>query len=151
METGRKAKLLRPKVLGYAAVLLVAVGLLAWSMGHQAPYDMSIAQVRQPVFVQLSDGRIQNRYEIKLNNKTSKPLELSFSLVGLKGAELDMRFEQVRLEPEQRLRLMAAVRLASTEAEHHTVEYAIRAVPQNAPDLPVIDQPAVFYLPGSAR
>jgi len=38
-----------------------AMGLLGWSMGHQAPYDLTVAQVRQPIFVRLSDGRIQNR------------------------------------------------------------------------------------------
>jgi hypothetical protein len=86
-----------------------------------------------------------------LNNKTSKPLELRFSVVGLEGSELDMKFEQVRLDPEQRLRLMAAVRMPEHAAKHHTLEYKIRAEPQNAPELPVIEQPAVFYLPGSAR
>ncbi len=150
-ETGHKVRLLRPKVLAYASVLLVAVGLLGWSMSNQAPYDMTIAQVRKPIFVQLSDGRIQNRYEIKLNNKTSGPLELDFSLIGLEGAELEMKFDHVRLEPEQRLRLMAAVRLKAGDAEQQTLKYAIRAAPRNAPELPVIEHAAVFYLPGAAR
>ena len=39
--------LLRPKVIGYAAVLLVlAVGLLAWSVAEQAAFDISVQQVR---------------------------------------------------------------------------------------------------------
>ncbi|MEE4247730.1 MAG: cytochrome c oxidase accessory protein CcoG, partial [Kangiellaceae bacterium] len=113
VETGKRARLLRPKVIGYAAVLLLAVGLLAWSVMQQAAFDFTVAQVRQPIFVQLSDGRIQNSYEIKINNKTSHSLAVRFRATGLpKDAELDMgHFQQVELHPEQRLRLAAKVRL----------------------------------------
>ena len=149
-ETGSRARLLRPKVVGYAAVLVVAIGLLVWSMGHQAPYDLTVAQVRQPVYVTLSDGRIQNSYEIKLNNKTTRPLTLEFELDGLPDGELDMgHFAQVTLEPQQRLRVLARVKLAPDAGKGHTREYLLRAVPQAAPDMPVIEQPAVFYLPGA--
>jgi cytochrome c oxidase accessory protein FixG len=151
-RTGTRARLLRPKVLGYAAVLAVAVGLLVWSMGHQAPYDLSVAQVRQPVYVTLSDGRIQNSYEIKLNNKTTRELTLSFELAGLPGAELDMgHFPQVTLAPQQRLRVLARVKLSPAASSGHTRDYLLRAVPQDAAELPVIEQPAVFYLPGGGQ
>ena len=59
-------------------------------MSHQAAFDLSLAQVREPIFVQLSDGRIQNGYEIKVNNKTNRRLMLRFRAEGLPaGAELD--------------------------------------------------------------
>jgi cytochrome c oxidase accessory protein FixG len=149
-RTGQRARLLRPKVVGYAAVLVAALGLLAWSMGHQAPYDLTVAQVRQPVYVTLSDGRIQNSYEIKLNNKTTRELTLAFELAGLPGAELDMgHFPRVTLEPQQRLRVLARVKLRPDAAGGgHTRDYVLRTLPQGASDLPVIEQPAVFYLPG---
>jgi len=147
-ETGTRARLLRPKVIAYAAVLAVAVGLLGWSMGHQAPYDLTVAQVRQPIFVRLSDGRIQNSYELKLNNKTPRPLTLSFRLEGLPGAKLDMgNFSTVTLQPEQRLRLQAHVRLHPKVFDGRTREYWFRAVPQGDTALPPLDHPAVFYVP----
>jgi cytochrome c oxidase accessory protein FixG len=151
-EGGRRASWLRPKVLGYGAVLLLAVGLLGWSMGHQAPYDMTVRQVRQPVFVMLSDGRIQNSYELKINNKTREPLELRFAIDGLPGAELDMgRFDRVTVEPQKRLRLLARVRLATPGSAEHTREFVLRAVPDQPQGLPAIDQRTAFYLPGFVR
>ena len=148
-ETGQQARLLRPKVIGYAAVLVLAVGLLAWSVSHQAAFDLSVAQVREPIFVQLSDGRIQNSYEIKVNNKTNRTLTLRFRAEGLPaGAELDFgRFNEVDMNPEQRLRLAAKVRLLPNALDGQSHPFELVAEPQNRPELTAVTQPSVFFVP----
>jgi cytochrome c oxidase accessory protein FixG len=148
-QTGERSRWLRPKVVGYASVLVLAVGLLAWSVSNQAPYDMTIAQVRQPIYVQLSDGRIQNSYEIKVNNKTPRTLVLRFRADGLPGqAELDMgRFDEVRLQPEQRLRIAARVKAVPTQFDGRSHPFVLSALPQNDPELPSISHPSVFFVP----
>jgi cytochrome c oxidase accessory protein FixG len=148
-QGGEKARLLRPKVIGYASVLLLAVGLLGWSVAHQAPFDLTVAQVRDPIFVQLSDGRIQNSYEIKVNNKTTSTLVLAFDTNGLPaGAELDMgRFEQISLQPEQRLRLAARVRLTPEVFDGQSHPFVLTARPVNETAISPVDHPSVFFVP----
>ncbi len=144
-----KPRLIRPKVLGYASVLVLAIGLLVWSIRQQAPFDLSVSQVRQPIFVRLSDGRVQNSYEIKINNKMSRPIELSFSLQGLEGAELDMgAFEQIRLEPQQRLRLTGRVKMHPSGLARQNQSFVIVAAPQSA-ELPTLQYSSAFYAPKS--
>jgi polyferredoxin len=149
VATGEQVRLLRPKVVGYAGILVMAVGLLAWSISQQAAYDLTVAQVREPIFVQLSDGRIQNSYEIKINNKTNKSLMLRFRTANLpEGAELDMgHFSEIELHPEQRLRLAAKVRLAPVEFDGQSHPFELIAEPQNAPDLAPLSHPSVFFVP----
>ncbi len=149
VATGHKARLLRPKVIGYAAVLLVAIGLLGWSVSQQAAFDLAVAQVRQPIYVQLSDGRIQNSYEIKVNNKTNKTLRLRFAVRGLPpSAELDMgRFSEVSLQPEQRLRLAANVRLTPETFDGRSHPFDLVAEPLGAPELAALAHPSVFFVP----
>jgi len=148
-QGGERVRLLRPKVIGYASVLVLAIGLLGWSISHQAPFDLSVAQVREPIFVQLSDGRIQNTYEIKINNKTSKPLVLQFQVDGLPPrAELDMgRFDRVALDPGQRLRLAAKVRALPERFDGQSHPFVWSAQPLNDAALPVVDHPSVFFVP----
>jgi cytochrome c oxidase accessory protein FixG len=149
LETGVKTKVMRPKVIAYGLVLLAVIGVLGWSVTQQAPYDLAVAQVRQPIYVQLSDGRIQNSYELKLNNKTTEPMVLRFAIDGLDGAELDMgRFDQVELEPGQHLRLQAKVKLPPAGLTGGTHAYLIRVKPVNGGALPMVESEAVFYLPG---
>jgi cytochrome c oxidase accessory protein FixG len=148
-EGGRRARWLRPKVIGYAAVLMLAVGLLGWSVSHQAPFDLTVSQVRQPIFTQLSDGRIQNSYEIKVNNKTDHTLTLEFRANGLPpGSDLDLgRFSRIDLHPEQRLRLAAKVRLMPTEFDGHSHPFELVAVPLGDDALQPVSHPSVFYVP----
>ena len=148
-DTGKQARLLRPKVIGYAAVLMLAIGLLGWSVSHQAAFDLTVAQVRQPIYVQLSDGRIQNSYEIKVNNKTDRTLTMRVRAEGLPaGAELDLgRFSEVDLHPEQRLRLQAKVRAMPTEFDGHSHPFDLIAVPDAVSGLQPLSHPSVFYVP----
>ena len=149
-EEGRRARLLRPKVIGYFLVLLVIIGALAWNVSHQQLFDLSVAQERQPLFVMLSDGRIQNSYEFKMNNKTGGPLELEFEIVGLEGAELDLgSFSHVALSPDQRLRLRAHVKHEAPIGPAGSTTFRIRAMPTNRSDLQPFEKDAVFSWPGS--
>jgi len=148
LETGEKTRLLRPKVIAYALALLAAIGVLVWSVAQQAPYDLIVSQVRQPIYVRLSDGSIQNSYEIKLNNKTTEPMTLNFAIQGLDGAELDMgRFSTVELGPGHHLRLQAKVKLSPEGRTGGTYNYRIHVLPEAPADLPQVDANAVFYLP----
>lgn len=148
-EEGSRARLLRPKVLGYFLVLLVIVAALAWNVSHQQLFDLSVAQERQPLYVTLSDGRIQNSYEFKMNNKTGGPLELEFEVVGLSGAELDLgNFSHVELAPDQRLRLRAHIKYDPEAEGAGSQQFSIRAVPVNRPDLQPFEKGAVFSWPG---
>jgi cytochrome c oxidase accessory protein FixG len=148
VREGKRARLLRPKVIGYFAVLMVIVTALVWSVSHQKEFDMTVSQVRQPLFVMLSDGRIQNSYEIKMNNKTGADLKLAFSLEGLPGAELDMgKFQVITMSPEQRLRLTARVRAAPESVTGGSHSFIFHATVLDREDLQDFVQNAVFTTP----
>jgi polyferredoxin len=112
-------------------------------------FDLSVAQVREPIFVRLSDGRIQNSYEIKVNNKTNRTLTLRFRAEGLPpGAELDFgRFNEIDMYPEQRLRLAAKVRLLPNAFDGQSHSFELFAERQNRPDLAPVTHPGVFFVP----
>ena len=149
-DGGKPARLLRPKVIGYFLVLLVIVAALVWNVSHQQLFDLSVAQERQPLHVTLSDGRIQNSYEFKMNNKTGGPLELEFGIIGLEGAELDLgKFSHIKLAPDQRLRLRAHIKHDPPAGEAGSQTFRIRAIPTNRTDLQPFEKDAVFTWPGS--
>lgn len=144
---GGKTRLLKPKTLGYGVALLSAVALLAWSVGHRAEVEMTVRQVRQPLAVTLSDGRIQNRYEVKVNNKTSEPLVYRLGIRGLEGAELDAgRLQEFEVGPEHSVQIVARVRLApaGTYSGAEDFYFVVEPVSGNAERL---EWQSVFYVP----
>ena len=109
---GKKTQLLKPKNIGYALTLIATIILLVWSVATRSDIEMLVQQIRQPLYVTLSDGRVQNRYDIKINNKTTHAVKYRISLEGLKDAELDMgKFREINLAAEHSIKLVAKVRM----------------------------------------
>jgi cytochrome c oxidase accessory protein FixG len=109
---GRPTRRLKLKNLAYGLVLLAAVVALAWNIGTREPLELTVHQVRQPLAVRLSDGSVQNRYEIKLQNKTDDAMALTIDSQGLPGAQLDLGGHgQLQLTPGEHVMLQAKVRL----------------------------------------
>ena len=147
---GLHSRLLKPKSIAYAVVLLAVSGLLLWSVGHQSALEFSIIQVRQPLFVRLSDGRIQNSYELRLENKTSKTIPLAVMMDGLAGAELDLgKLAAIELPPQRSLKILARVRWQPGHRIKGARAFHFNLIPQNDSELGMINGNASFYLPGS--
>ncbi|MBU2992484.1 cytochrome c oxidase accessory protein CcoG [Octadecabacter sp. 1_MG-2023] len=86
--------ILRPRTLIYSTLWsIVGIGLVV-ALFIRTDIDMTVAPVRNPVYVTLSDGTIRNVYEVRLRNKhgEERPFELSLNseaplLVSLQGQE----------------------------------------------------------------
>lgn len=125
---GGKTNYFNFKNVGYAVALLISAVLLVWSVIHRDLMQVAINQVRQPLFVQLSDGRIKNSYEIKIDNKTSKRVEYKVAIRGLDAAVVDMgHIEHIVVEPEKRMRVLVHVKvpLEKLTSEKHGFQFVI--------------------------
>ena len=89
-DQGRKTRILKPKTTGYAFILIFVAASLIWGLSARSDIEVSVRQVRQPLFVVLSDGHIQNRYDLKINNKTDDEMVLSVSIRNLEYAEMNL-------------------------------------------------------------
>jgi len=72
---------LRPRTLLYTALwALVGLGLL-FALFIRSDIDMTVAPVRDPIFVTMSDGTIRNAYDIRLRNKhgEERPFRMTVS------------------------------------------------------------------------
>jgi cytochrome c oxidase accessory protein FixG len=74
--------ILRPRTILYTALWsLVGVGLV-FALFIRQDIEMSVAPVRNPTFVTLSDGSIRNTYDVRLLNKTGDARPFRMSVTG---------------------------------------------------------------------
>lgn len=145
-EEGR-TRILKPKTIGYGVILLAAAAALAWNIVSTVGLDVAAIQVRQPLFVVLSDGRIQNSYEIKLNNLTEAPQRVEIALEGLPEAELDLgQIGDLVLDPQQRLRIRARVRMPREPGVAQVPFRFVVRTPENE-SIPPLRADAYFSMP----
>ena len=100
-------------------------------MSGQKKVDATVSQVRNPLFVMLSDGRIQNSYHVKMENKTMSPAKFVVGLEGLDGAELDMgQIPDFTLAAEDSQRIMVKVKKPVSKNELNNQEFRFVFTPQ---------------------
>ena len=145
---GEKTRLFKAKNIGYAAVLLVTIIALVWSIATRTDIEMLVSQIRQPLSVTLSDGRVQNRYDIKINNKTTKPVVYRISIQGLEGAELDVgKFTEVHLPAQHSVKLNAKVRVSPQTVSKSRTEFNFVITLVDSKVETKVVQKNFFYIP----
>jgi cytochrome c oxidase accessory protein FixG len=145
---GGKTRFLKWKSVGYGIAISIVAGLTIWSMLNQAPMDMHVLKMRQPLYVTLSSGEIQNSYEIKVNNKTNREVKVRLEAKGLDGATVDFgRFEEVTIKPEKNIRIMARLKMKPAPGLPKQQNVTFRAIPLGHDDLSAVEFEAQFFLP----
>ena len=120
--------ILRPRTILYTSLWsLVGLGLL-FALFIRADIDLTVAPVRNPTFVTLSDGSVRNTYEVRLRNKhgETRPFTLSVSdndavqleLEGTADATVEVGANAQRL---QRVYLIAPAGSPAAQAERSDV------------------------------
>ncbi len=71
-----------PRTLVYIGIILIAFGGIVYGLTHLGSMTLKVLPERQPLFVRLSDGSIQNKYEFKVLNKTDKDVYVTVTAKG---------------------------------------------------------------------
>lgn len=71
-----------PRTLVYLGIILLAMGGIVYGLTHLGSMALKVLPERQPLFVQMSDGAIQNKYAFKVLNKTPNDLHVKVSAEG---------------------------------------------------------------------
>jgi len=76
------AHVLRPRTMLYTALWsLIGVGLVV-ALFVRSDIDLTVAPIRNPTFVTLSDGTIRNAYDLRLRNKHGEDRPFRVTLTG---------------------------------------------------------------------
>lgn len=87
---GRAARILRPRVIVYGALLLALVGGTLWSMTHRLPLRAELIRDRNALYRELPDGLIENVYTMKITNMDDAPHRYTLTVVGDAPAVIEL-------------------------------------------------------------
>ncbi|MFP4561246.1 MAG: cytochrome c oxidase accessory protein CcoG [Thiohalorhabdus sp.] len=149
---GGKTRFLRPKILGYAGVLLAATAALGYSIATQSLMDLNVAKVRNPNYILEPDGRIKNVYELRVNNKDQESHRYQLSMEGLAGAEYEFQggFQELTVDSGANQTVRAYVWVDPERLENPRTHFTFRAVRSDDPgdgEPESSEASALFYAP----
>jgi cytochrome c oxidase accessory protein FixG len=77
---GGKTHWLRPRLIGYAAMLAVMIGAFVWALAERPLISLDVTRDRG-LFRENAVGQIENIYSLKIINKTQQPRSYAIALV----------------------------------------------------------------------
>jgi cytochrome c oxidase accessory protein FixG len=112
-------RLVRPRTLLYAAVIVAVGAIMLWSLAARSLSGINVLHDRNPEFVLLSDGGIRNAYTLRILNKHPDQRRFVVSFLGPTDARLEVigaergadGREVVEVGPDQSRELRAVVSL----------------------------------------
>lgn len=78
----------RPRVWVYGGILLLAWVGIIFGFSTMSAIELKVLHERAPLFSRMSDGSIQNKFTLKLLNKSPEDLSIRITAVGPKNLEL---------------------------------------------------------------
>ncbi|MFT5277034.1 MAG: cytochrome c oxidase accessory protein FixG [Glaciecola sp.] len=85
--SGGTTKVFRPKLIGYAVVLLIMTTLLVLDIYTRVPLEIDIIKDRNSLYRETNQGLIENVYTLKLLNKAQQDRTFKVSISGIEGAQ----------------------------------------------------------------
>jgi cytochrome c oxidase accessory protein FixG len=91
-----KLKLLRPRTIIYASLLVLVGAVMLVTLLGRADFILAVQQDRAPLYVTLSDGNLRNGYTVKVTNKTHGTADLRLFVEGVDQALMFQAGETAR-------------------------------------------------------
>ena len=101
--SGKKVRLLRPKVLGYVLVTLVIMAVMVVQIHTRQELELDVVRDRNSLYRETSMGLIENTYTLVLMNKSQSAMRVNIQVSGLAYQAL-VGVSEVELAPGELLR-----------------------------------------------
>jgi cytochrome c oxidase accessory protein FixG len=85
---GKATRVLRPRVLVYSALLLLAGGALVYSLLTRMPLILDVIRDRNALYREVRGDRVENTFALKVINLDDKPHRYLLTAEGMQGLEL---------------------------------------------------------------
>ena len=145
------ARIFRPRVLVYSAVLLAICGGLVASLALRAPMRVDVVRDRGTLARLVEDGRIENVYRLQVMNATEATQRYSVEASGIPGARVLVR-GAVTLDAAESRWVPVAVQIAPEEAQRlgpgaHRLDFRITRLADAGNAAAAIVERSTFIVP----
>ena len=141
---GERTRWLRPRLLGYAGVLLVMIGALIWALAERPLLSLNVTRDRG-LYTRTVDGDIENGYSLKIINKAQDSRRLLITLEN-PGAFHLQGPRALTLQPGEIRDVLLSVSLPASKRLTEVAPLRFKVVDAHDPDNQVQTQ-STFLVP----
>jgi cytochrome c oxidase accessory protein FixG len=95
---GNPSQILRPRILVYATILLVAFAAILFNLTHRVALKLDVIRDRNSLYRETSEGLIENVYTLKILNMDSLPHRYTLWTNGIPNLQLQTDSQVFQVE-----------------------------------------------------
>ncbi len=119
---GRITKILRPRVVVYALILMAIMALFVWSFSTRIAVGLDVIRDRNQLYRETNEGLIENVYTLKILNMGDSPHVFDLTVSGIDGIGLFMDLPEIRVAAGEVLELPVRLRVAEGDLTARSTE-----------------------------
>jgi cytochrome c oxidase accessory protein FixG len=143
---GTPKRLLRPRVLIYAALLTVAMSGFVYAVAHRMPFDLDVLRDRNTLYRELDDGTVENVFSVRIINKDQRAHEFRLNAANLANAVVDSDSPTQYVNAEDVKTVVVRVRIPPGQ-EHGGRDFILVAQALDRPQLRAASRARFFAKP----
>ncbi|MDH3715433.1 MAG: cytochrome c oxidase accessory protein CcoG, partial [Gammaproteobacteria bacterium] len=126
---GKPTRLLRPRVIVYAALLASLIAMFIYSVAGRVPLGLDVIRDRNALYRETDEGLIENVYLLKILNMSEADQTYTLHVRGIEGADLVLDRDELRVAGGAVLELPVSVRAdeAQLHARSMRIEFLLSA------------------------
>ncbi|MFP6789736.1 MAG: cytochrome c oxidase accessory protein CcoG [Thalassolituus sp.] len=86
---GKQTHIMRPRLFGYAAVLITMMGALTYTIATRTPFQLDIERDRGQLYQLTANDTVRNSYTLKMINMAQAPHTYLLKMEGLEHYKMD--------------------------------------------------------------
>ncbi|MEM7565269.1 MAG: FixG Ig-like domain-containing protein, partial [Pseudomonadota bacterium] len=130
---GKLTRMIRPRIVVYALLLMILTGLLVTHVSHRIPLDLDVIRDRNSLYRETREGLIENVYTLKILNMDKHSHQYQLTAAGIAGLKLMIDQQPVVVEGGQVHQVVARIQADefNLEARSVPVYFHLQAVDAN--------------------
>ncbi len=127
---GNPTKVLRPRIVIYALILLACVVAFIYILAIRVPLQLDVIRDRNTLFRETNEGLIENVYTLKLVNMDNYDHEFDLTAAGIEGLQLEIEQKKIIVRGGEVLDLPVRLRADETDLKKRssTVFFNLKAM-----------------------
>lgn len=139
------AHLLRPRTLIYAAILLLLVGAMLWSLATRLPLKVDVIRDRATLYREADDEQIENVFQLHVINTDEQARRYAVAVAGIDGIKIVGETTlEVPAASNRNFVVVASVKDGVAPKGSNKIVFDVRALEN---DRIAVQEKSTFYMP----
>ncbi len=148
---GKPTRILRPRVIVYALILLLVTSGAFYSILNRDPIALDVIRDRNTLFRETSEGLIENVYILKIMNMDSHSHRYQLTVSGIDNLRLRKDVDQILVESGKVIEFPVRVQVDEADLQKRSTELVFRLATADGDERIEVTEEARFLGPFQSR